>query len=57
VCPDDLPHALRILTEHDVAAVIRDRTLGLEELVEGGLQRLVRGEATGKILVTPGAGR
>jgi len=57
ICPEDLPRALKILTDHDVASVIRDRTLTLDELVDHGLLRLVRGQASGKILVTPGGER
>jgi threonine dehydrogenase-like Zn-dependent dehydrogenase len=49
----DLPKALSILTETDAAAIIHDRTVLLERLVEDGLTRLLAGQATGKILVDP----
>jgi (R,R)-butanediol dehydrogenase/meso-butanediol dehydrogenase/diacetyl reductase len=53
VCDEDIPAALRALTDGRVAAHLLDRVIGLDSLVEDGLGALAAGRATGKILVDP----
>ncbi len=53
VCDQDLPRALALLTERALAGTLLDRVVPLDEVVAGGLERLLAGTATGKILVTP----
>lgn len=54
VCDSDIPAALELLAESDVAAVAAGARIPLEALVEDGLRPLAERRATGKILVTPG---
>jgi threonine dehydrogenase-like Zn-dependent dehydrogenase len=56
VCATDLPEALELLTKHPLADILLDRVVGLNDVVEGGLERLATGQATGKILVDPQLG-
>ena len=56
VCATDLPEALELLTEHPLADILLDRVVALGDVVEGGLERLAAGQATGKILVDPRRG-
>jgi threonine dehydrogenase-like Zn-dependent dehydrogenase len=51
VCDVDLPDALALLDEQDVAAVVLDRLIGLDDLVEDGIRPLAEGAAKGKIVV------
>ena len=53
VCDTDIPAALELLAETDVAAVTAGQRIPLESLVEEGLRPLTERRATGKILVTP----
>jgi (R,R)-butanediol dehydrogenase/meso-butanediol dehydrogenase/diacetyl reductase len=53
VCDDDIPEALRLLTDGRVAGHLLDRVIGLDSLVKDGLEALTAGRATGKILVDP----
>src|SRR5688572_30130925 len=50
VCDVDLPDALALLETRDLSPVLDD-VIGLDDVVEGGLERLARGEARGKIVV------
>ena len=54
VCDSDIPAALDLLAQSDVAAVTAGPRIPLEALVEDGLQPLAERRATGKILVAPG---
>lgn len=54
VCDSDIPAALELLAESDVAAVAAGARIPLEALVEDGLRPLAERRATGKILVIPG---
>jgi (R,R)-butanediol dehydrogenase/meso-butanediol dehydrogenase/diacetyl reductase len=53
VCDTDIPAALELLSETDVAAVVAGPRISLETLVEDGLRPLAERRARGKILVTP----
>lgn len=53
VCRVDIPEALRILAERDVAGEVVDRVIGLSRLVPDGLAPLAAGEVRGKVLVDP----
>jgi (R,R)-butanediol dehydrogenase/meso-butanediol dehydrogenase/diacetyl reductase len=53
VCGEDIPEALRLLSEGRIAGHLLDRVIGLDALVADGLDALVAGRATGKILVDP----
>jgi len=53
VCDTDIPAALELLAETDVAAVTAGQRIPLDSLVEEGLRPLTERRATGKILVTP----
>ena len=53
--PLDLPAALELLAESDIAAVTAGPRIPLDALVEEGLRPLAERRATGKILVTPGS--
>ena len=55
ICDTDIPAALQLLSESNVAAVTAGPRIPLEELVEDGLRPLAEGRATGKILIAPGA--
>jgi 2-desacetyl-2-hydroxyethyl bacteriochlorophyllide A dehydrogenase len=51
VCDTDIPAALELLAETDVATVTAGARIPLESLVEDGLRPLAERRATGKILV------
>jgi (R,R)-butanediol dehydrogenase / meso-butanediol dehydrogenase / diacetyl reductase len=53
VCDVDLPDSLDLLASSDVADVVIDRVIPLEELVEEGIRPLAEGTARGKIVVAP----
>ena len=53
VCSTDIPAALHLLTENDLAASTMARTIPLDALVERGLRPIAERRAPGKILVTP----
>jgi (R,R)-butanediol dehydrogenase/meso-butanediol dehydrogenase/diacetyl reductase len=52
VCDSDIPAALELLAETNVAAVTAGPRIPLEELVDEGLRPLAERRAPGKILVT-----
>jgi (R,R)-butanediol dehydrogenase / meso-butanediol dehydrogenase / diacetyl reductase len=56
VCDQDLPEALRLLSHRHLSATLLDRVVSLDDVVAGGLQALVAGTTTGKILVDPRRG-
>jgi (R,R)-butanediol dehydrogenase/meso-butanediol dehydrogenase/diacetyl reductase len=51
ICAVDLPQALTLLSETDLAAQITDRIIPLDALVADGLEPLARNEVLGKVLV------
>lgn len=53
VCATDLPQALGLLADGRIAGHLLDRVIGLDDLVGQGLEALLTGRATGKILVDP----
>jgi (R,R)-butanediol dehydrogenase / meso-butanediol dehydrogenase / diacetyl reductase len=53
VCDVDLPDSLALLESSDVADVVIDRVIPLDDLVEAGIRPLAEGSAKGKIVVTP----
>jgi len=53
VCDTDIPQALDLLAQNDLAAVTMARTIPLDALVEEGLGPIAEGRAAAKILVTP----
>ena len=53
VCDVDLPEALEMLATTQLSAQVIDRVIGLDDLVESGLEALARGTALGKIVVDP----
>jgi (R,R)-butanediol dehydrogenase / meso-butanediol dehydrogenase / diacetyl reductase len=53
VCRTDIPEALNLLTQNDLATLTMARTIHLDALVEEGLRPIAEGRAPGKILVTP----
>jgi (R,R)-butanediol dehydrogenase/meso-butanediol dehydrogenase/diacetyl reductase len=53
VYDSDIPAALELLAESDIAAVAAGPRISLEALVEDGLRPLAEQRAEGKILVTP----
>jgi (R,R)-butanediol dehydrogenase/meso-butanediol dehydrogenase/diacetyl reductase len=53
VCNTDLPAALERLTTNPLAAILVDRVVDLEDVVDGGFEPLATGQARGKILVAP----
>jgi (R,R)-butanediol dehydrogenase/meso-butanediol dehydrogenase/diacetyl reductase len=53
VCDSDLPAALELLAESDIAAVTAGPRISLDALVEEGLRPLAERRASGKILVSP----
>jgi (R,R)-butanediol dehydrogenase/meso-butanediol dehydrogenase/diacetyl reductase len=56
VCDQDMPEALALLSERRLAARLLDRVIPLEDVVAEGLEPLMAGTATGKILVDPRRG-
>jgi threonine dehydrogenase-like Zn-dependent dehydrogenase len=55
ICDTDIPAALQLLSDSNVASVTAGPRIPLEVLVDDGLRPLAEGRATGKILITPGA--
>ena len=55
VCDADIPAALELLAETNIAAVTAGPRIPLDALVEEGLRPLAERRALGKILVTPNA--
>jgi (R,R)-butanediol dehydrogenase/meso-butanediol dehydrogenase/diacetyl reductase len=55
VCDVDLPDALSLLENTNVADVVLDRVIDLDALVEEGIRPLAEGRAKGKIVVAPSA--
>jgi (R,R)-butanediol dehydrogenase/meso-butanediol dehydrogenase/diacetyl reductase len=53
VCDVDLPESLSLLASSDIAEVVIDRVIALEDLVEQGIRPLAQGSARGKIVVAP----
>jgi (R,R)-butanediol dehydrogenase / meso-butanediol dehydrogenase / diacetyl reductase len=53
VCDVDLPESLSLLASSDIADVVIDRVIELEDLVEQGIRPLAQGLARGKIVVAP----
>lgn len=53
ICDSDIPAALELLAESDIAAVTAGPRIPLDVLVEDGLRPLAEQRAGGKILVTP----
>jgi (R,R)-butanediol dehydrogenase / meso-butanediol dehydrogenase / diacetyl reductase len=51
ICDVDLPLALELLSETDLAAQITDRIIPLDSLVPDGLEPLDRHAVQGKVLV------
>jgi (R,R)-butanediol dehydrogenase/meso-butanediol dehydrogenase/diacetyl reductase len=51
ICDADLPESISVLAETDVASHVLDSVIGLERIVEDGLQPLSEGRAAGKIVV------
>jgi (R,R)-butanediol dehydrogenase / meso-butanediol dehydrogenase / diacetyl reductase len=54
VCDSDIPAALSMLSESEVAAVAAGPRIPLDSLVDDGLRALAERRISGKILVTPG---
>ena len=54
ICDSDIPAALELLAQSDVAAVAAGPRIPLEVLVDDGLRPLAEGRAAGKILIAPG---
>jgi threonine dehydrogenase-like Zn-dependent dehydrogenase len=53
ICEQDLPDAVAILTDSDVATRTIEKTIALADLVKHGIRPLVERTARGKILVDP----
>lgn len=53
VCDHDLPQALDLLAARPLSGLLLDQIVPLNNVVAGGFERLVNGQATGKILVDP----
>jgi (R,R)-butanediol dehydrogenase/meso-butanediol dehydrogenase/diacetyl reductase len=56
VCDEDMPRAIAMLGERRLASSLLDRVIPLDDVVASGLEPLLAGTATGKILVTPRPG-
>jgi (R,R)-butanediol dehydrogenase/meso-butanediol dehydrogenase/diacetyl reductase len=54
VCGHDLPSALELLAAGSLADEVLDRVIGLEAVVEEGLEPLARGRVAGKVVVAVG---
>lgn len=57
VCAEDLPEALELLTNSDLAASSIDRVIPLEDLVAEGVAPLAEGRVSGKVIVDPRQGQ
>jgi threonine dehydrogenase-like Zn-dependent dehydrogenase len=55
ICDSDIPAALELLAESNVAAVAAGPRIRLDVLVDDGLRPLAEGRAGGKILIAPGS--
>ena len=55
ICDSDLPAALELLEESNIAAVAAGPRIALDVLVDEGLRPLTEGRAVGKIVVAPNA--
>ena len=55
VCGTDLPAAVDLLTHRDLAELLVERVLPLDEVATGALAKLAARQATGKFLVDPTA--
>ena len=53
VCDVDLPEALRLLASSELAKIVTDRVIALDDLLEHGITPLASGTAKGKIVVAP----
>ncbi|TQS43407.1 zinc-dependent alcohol dehydrogenase [Cryptosporangium phraense] len=53
VCDENLPAALDLLASRDLASLLVEKVVGLDDAIEGALAPLSRGEARGKLLVAP----
>lgn len=53
VCDVDLPEALQLLERSNLASVVTDRVIALEDIVSDGIEPLAAGRARGKIVVAP----
>jgi (R,R)-butanediol dehydrogenase / meso-butanediol dehydrogenase / diacetyl reductase len=53
VCDVDLPQSLEIISRSDLASIVLDRVIPLNELVDEGIRPLAEGAARGKIVVDP----
>jgi (R,R)-butanediol dehydrogenase/meso-butanediol dehydrogenase/diacetyl reductase len=53
VCDVDLPEAIKVLATSNLAPLMLDRVLSLDELVSEGIMAMAEGRARGKILVDP----
>ena len=52
ICDQDLPEALALLTAHpEIATTVLDEIITLDRLVPDGLERIERGDATGKVVI------
>jgi (R,R)-butanediol dehydrogenase / meso-butanediol dehydrogenase / diacetyl reductase len=51
VCSTDLPEALEVLADGDLAAMVTEKPIPLESLVDDGIVPLAEGRASGKIVV------
>jgi threonine dehydrogenase-like Zn-dependent dehydrogenase len=56
VCAVDVPEALATLERGDLARLVVDRVIPLDELVAEGLEPVAAGTVDGKVLVAPRAG-
>lgn len=56
VCRVDLPDAVEMLADGELARVVLDRVIPLDALVAEGLEPLAAGAVDGKVLVAPAAG-
>jgi threonine dehydrogenase-like Zn-dependent dehydrogenase len=53
VLADDLPEALALLAGGELGAIVTDRVIGLDALVDDGLEALAGGRAHGKVVIDP----
>jgi (R,R)-butanediol dehydrogenase/meso-butanediol dehydrogenase/diacetyl reductase len=53
VCDENLPAALALLAERDLATLLVDKVVPLERAVDDALVPLAQGAAHGKLLVDP----
>ncbi len=57
VCDVDLPESLELMAKGELADIVLDRVIPLDELVDEGIRPLTEGAARGKIVVDPEAAR